>query len=252
MLAASSAASKAASRLVVGLQPVRECVRVRAAQIQKLALAAGDNPKLAALERFARDQGTREIVRLSRAEMDRLAQGAQHQGAIALAPPLELADWGQVSSEPSLLAVALDRVQDPQNFGAVVRSAVATGGAAVLWGEHASAPLSPATFRASAGAIEHATLCRVPSLKDALGTARERGAQIIGLAAEGSALLHTFDLRQPTVIVLGSEGTGLQHAVRRSCTALAAVVRPRVVDSLNASVALAIALYEAGKQRATI
>jgi 23S rRNA (guanosine2251-2'-O)-methyltransferase len=236
----------------VGLQPVRECVRVRAASLQRLALTAGDSPKLAALERFARDQGVRPVVRLSRAEMDRLARGAQHQGAIALAPPLELQHWPDVVKRPDLLAVALDRVQDPQNFGAVVRSAVATGGAAVLWGEHASAPLTPATFRASAGAIEHATLCRVPALKDALLTAREAGAQVIGLAAEGSALLSSFDLRQPTVIVLGSEGEGMQPAVRRACTALAAVVRPRLLDSLNASVALAIALYEAGKQRGTL
>ena len=181
--------------------------------------------------------------------MDRLAQGAQHQGAIAVAPPLELLTWPQVLGRPNLLAVALDRVQDPQNFGAVVRSAVATGDAAVVWGEHASAPLTPATFRASAGAIEHAALCRVPALKDALQSAREAGAQVIGLAAQGDELLSQLDLRGPTVIVLGSEGSGLQSAVRRSCTRLAAVVRPRIVDSLNASVAAAIALYEVAKQR---
>jgi 23S rRNA (guanosine2251-2'-O)-methyltransferase len=243
------ALDRPSGRLVVGLQAVRECIRVRGRTIRQLNLTAGDNPKLAALERFAIDQGTAVVIRSSRGEMDRLAQGAMHQGAIAIAPPLELQDWGEVSRRPELLAVALDRVQDPQNFGAVVRSAVATGDAAVLWGEHAAAPLTPATFRASAGAIEHATLCRVPALKDALRAARDAGAQVIGLAAEGSSLLSAVDLRGPTVIVLGSEGSGLQPAVRRCCTQLAAVVRPRVLDSLNASVAVAIALYEASKQR---
>jgi 23S rRNA (guanosine2251-2'-O)-methyltransferase len=236
-------------RLVAGVQPVRECVRVRAASIERVVLTASDSPTLAALERFARDQGVVRVERLSRGEMDRLAQGAQHQGAIAIAPPLELSAWSEVVARPNLLAIALDQVQDPQNFGAVIRSAVATGGAGVLWGEHASAPLGTATFRASAGAIEHATLCRVPALKDALHEARDRGARVVGLAAHAERRLSDIDLTGPTVIVLGNEASGLQPAVRRCCTELAAVVRPHLLDSLNASVAAAIALYEAEKQR---
>jgi 23S rRNA (guanosine2251-2'-O)-methyltransferase len=227
-------------------------VKVRGQGVIQLTLTDGDNPKLAALERFAVARGVTRIVRLSRGEMDRMAQGAQHQGAIAIAPELELLTWSEVLARPRLLAVALDRVQDPQNFGAVIRSAVATGDAAVVWGEHASAPLTPATFRASAGAIEHAALCRVAALKDALQSAREVGVQVIGLAAQGEKLLSQIDLRGPTLIVIGSEGSGLQPGVRQSCTQLAAVVRPRVLDSLNASVAAAIALYEAAKQREAI
>lgn len=233
----------------MGLQPVRECLRAHGAAVSELALTAGDSPKLAALERFAIARGVSNVLRLSRGEMDRRSQGGQHQGAIAVAPALELRDWAEVVSRPALIAIALDRVQDPQNFGAVVRSAVATGDAALVWGEHASAPLTPATFRASAGAIEHATLSRVASLKDALFAAREVGAQVIGLQAGAPDLLSSLDLRGPTVIVLGNEAEGLQHSVRRACTRLAAVVRPRLLDSLNASVAAAIALYEADRQR---
>lgn len=238
-----------ALRLVAGIQPVRELVRVRATAIERLIIRAGDSPTLSALERFATDQKVPHVERMGRGDLDRLAQGAQHQGVIAFAPPLELARWEDVVTRPALLAIALDQVQDPQNFGAVIRSAVATGDAAVLWGEHASAPLGTATFRASAGAIEHATLCRVPALKDALRVAREQGARVIGLAARAEKMLSEVDLTGPTVIVLGSEGSGLQPAVRRSCTELAAIVRPRILDSLNASVAAAISLYEAGKQR---
>ncbi|MEY4546010.1 MAG: hypothetical protein RL685_2205 [Pseudomonadota bacterium] len=228
---------------------MRECLRAHGRLVIEVAITAGDNPKLAALERFARDRGVSQVVRLPRGDMDRLSLGGQHQGAIALAPPLELRPWSEVVTRPQLIAIALDRVQDPQNFGAVVRSAVATGDAALVWGEHASAPLTPATFRASAGAIEHATLSRVASLKDALASAREAGAQVIGLAAGAPDLLSNIDLRGPTVIVLGNEAEGLQTSVRRACTRLAAVVRPRVLDSLNASVAAAIALYEAERQR---
>jgi 23S rRNA (guanosine2251-2'-O)-methyltransferase len=240
---------RSAGRLVMGLQPVRECLRAHGYGVSELALTAGDSPKLAALERFALAQGVGSVLRLSRGEMDRRAQGGQHQGAIAVAPPLALRPWSEVLAQPDLIAIALDRVQDPQNFGAVVRSAVATCNAALVWGEHASAPLTPATFRASAGAIEHATLSRVASLKDALASARETGAQVIGLAAGATDLLSSIDLRGPTVIVLGNEAEGLQHSVRRSCSRLAAVVRPRLLDSLNASVAAAIALYETDRQR---
>jgi 23S rRNA (guanosine2251-2'-O)-methyltransferase len=236
-------------RLVVGIQPVRECVRVHRGAIERLVLTASDSPTLAALERFATYQGVSRIERLPRGDVDRLAHGAQHQGAIAVAPALVLTAWEDVVVRPQLLAIALDQVQDPQNFGAVIRSAVATGGAAVLWGEHASAPLGAATFRASAGAIEHATLSRVPALKDALRLAQESGVRVVGLAARAERLLSELDLTGPTVIVLGSEGSGLQPAVRRCCSELAAIVRPKVVDSLNASVAAAIALYEAEKQR---
>jgi len=233
----------------MGLQPVRECVRVHGAAVSELAIRAGDSPKLAALERFALAQGVSNVQRLSRGDMDRRAQGGQHQGVMAVAPPLTLRPWSEVVLRPQLLAVALDRVQDPQNFGAVVRSAVATGDAALVWGEHASAPLTPATFRASAGAIEHATLCRVASLKDALSAARDAGAEVIGLTADAPDLLSSIDLRGPTVLVLGNEGEGMQPSVRRACTRLAAVVRTRILDSLNASVAAAIALYEADRQR---
>jgi 23S rRNA (guanosine2251-2'-O)-methyltransferase len=236
----------------VGLQPVRECVRVHGRAISQLTLCTGQNPKLAALERFARTQGVLKIERVSRGDMDRLARGAQHQGAIAVAPDLQLQDWDSLLDRPDLIAVALDRLQDPQNFGAVVRSAVATTGAAVLWGEHSSAPLSPATFRASAGAIEHATLCRTASLADALRGASSRGINVVGLASGAENLLSDIDLTGPTVIVVGSEGNGLLPAVKRSCTQMAAVLRTRTLDSLNASVAAAIALYEVSKQRAII
>jgi 23S rRNA (guanosine2251-2'-O)-methyltransferase len=215
-----------------------------------LFIAGDGGPPLAALERFARDQGVRRIERVDRGQLDQLSRGVQHQGVIALAPPLVLLELPELLKDLALVAVALDRIQDPQNFGAVVRSAVGIGAAAVIWGEHASAPLSPATFRAAAGAIEHARLCRVPSLVGAIQLAREAGVNVIGLAAEAPALLSSLDLARPSIVVIGSEGQGLQAAVRRACSHQAALVRRGRIDSLNASVAAALALYEIDKSRA--
>jgi 23S rRNA (guanosine2251-2'-O)-methyltransferase len=245
-----------APRLVVGLQPVREAVRAHGARLGRLLLV--DRPgdaagRLAALERFARDQGVGEILRVPRSDLDRVAGAARHQGTIAWAPELELVDPAVLLGRSALLAVALDGIQDPQNFGAVVRSAVGVAGAAVVFPEHGAAPLTVSTFRASAGAIEHATLCRVPSLADFLESAALGGATIVGLDPQADRELRDLELAAPTVLAIGSEDRGLHRAVRRACTTTARLVAARGVDSLNASVAAAIALYEvANKLKNTI
>lgn len=237
-------------RIVAGLQPVREAIRVHGAALERVSIEMGKNPRLDAVERFARDHGVARIQRVSRGELDRASGGVSHQGVLAWAPPLRLAPLDQVlDAPPPLIALALDGIQDPQNFGAVIRSAVGIAQAAVVWGEHGSAPLSTATFRASAGAIEHATLCRVRSLTTALQEASGRGVQVVGLDAQAPEPLWALDLAAPTVVVLGSEHEGMGRAVRRSCTALASLVRTHGVESLNASVAAGIALYEVVRQR---
>jgi len=236
------------NRLILGVQPVREALRAHAANVLWIALQS-DTPRLDGLRSLAESLGV-EVRNASRFELDRLSRGEYHQGVAAEAPPLRLVKLDKLlAGQAHPVILALDGIQDPQNFGATVRSAVGLNRSAILWGENSSAPLTATTFRASAGAIEHATLCRVASLKDALELARGAGAQVIGLSAHGDAMLSKIDLRGPTVIVLGSEGEGLHPAVRRACTQTAILVRPRLVDSLNASVAAAIALYEAAKQR---
>jgi 23S rRNA (guanosine2251-2'-O)-methyltransferase len=228
---------------------VREAIRRHGRALHEVLIDARPSPKLEALARFANDQGVARLERLERAELDRLSHGVAHQGAAAYAPELELVELATVMARPDALGLALDSLQDPQNFGAVIRSAVALGGAAVIWGEHASAPLTTATFRASAGAIEHARLCRVPSLHEALAGLRDEGVAVIGLDPTAPVRLADVDLTGRTALVLGGEGEGLSRAVRRSCTQLAALGGLASIDSLNASVAAGIALYESLRQR---
>jgi 23S rRNA (guanosine2251-2'-O)-methyltransferase len=237
------------ARLVVGLQPVREAIRRHAGALREVLIEDRPTPKLEALGRFAADQGVTRVRRVPRSELDRHARGVAHQGAAAFAPELALVDVEALAADPDLSVLALDGVQDPQNFGAVVRSVVGLGGTSLLWGEHASAPLTPATFRASAGAIEHARLCRVPSLTGALGVLRDSGALVVGLDPTARERLSEMDLSGRTVLVLGGEGEGLGRAVRRACSALASLGETNGVDSLNVSVAAGIALYELRNQR---
>lgn len=237
-------------RLVLGLQPVRAVIRAFGSKLGAVLLEADDNPRLAAVARFATDNGVPRVEVIGRASLDRLSAGVLHQGVAAYAPELTLTPLESVLTDAQLLGVALDKVQDPQNFGAVLRSSVGFAASCVIWGEHSAAPLGPATLRASAGAAEFARLCRVASLPRALMDATTAGVQVIGLDAQAERPLHQWDLRGPTLLVIGSEHEGMTPAVRRSCSGLARLVTPGPVESLNASVAAAVALYECFRQRA--
>jgi 23S rRNA (guanosine2251-2'-O)-methyltransferase len=237
-----------AARVVVGMQPVREAIRVHGAALDKVLVERDGGPRLEALARFAEDAGVR-VERTTRGLLDKLSGGVRHQGAATLAPELVVHDPADIDPAIAPLVVALDGITDPQNFGAVVRSAVALGATGVLWAEHGAAPLTPATFRASAGAVEHARLYRAAALHAALGDLADRGVVTIGLDAAAEVDLRAVDLRRPTVLVIGAEDKGLARNVRRACREVARLTMTGPLGSLNASVAAAVALYEAQRQR---
>jgi 23S rRNA (guanosine2251-2'-O)-methyltransferase len=240
-------------RMICGLQPVREAIRAHGPKLARILVES--NPRevssMAALVRFAIDHGA-TVERVPRADLDRFAHGVRHQGTIAFAPQLHVTAIGDLVLGERALVVALDEVQDPQNFGAVIRSSVAMGAAAIVWPEHRSAPLSAATFRASAGAVEHATLCRVPALPLALQGLRTRGLAVVGLDAGGELTLDRVNLADGVVLVVGGEGKGLRRTVKQACDVLARVPMPGPIASLNASATVAMALYEAVRQRAGV
>jgi len=232
-------------RLVTGLQPVREAIRVHGERLERVLVERDAGPQIEAIARFAQDRGA-SVERVARADLDRASKGARHQGAIAYAPDFTLVDLETLAEglEPSAVVIALDEIEDPQNFGAVIRSAVALGASAIVWPEHHAAPLSPATFRASAGAVEHAVLCRVAKLPSALQRLAETGASVVGLDANADKALADVELPGAVVLVVGAEGKGLRKPVKAACTALAKLPMKGPIDSLNASVAAGIALYE--------
>lgn len=238
------------SRLVFGIQPVREAIRVHGSAIERVIIEHKPNPKLQGLARFAEGRGA-PVESAPRGELDRAAGAGRHQGVLALAPELALRNLADVPIVPTSILVALDGIMDPQNFGAIVRSAVALGATGIVWPEHASAPLSPAMFRASAGAIEHAVLCRVPALPQAMSDLGSRGVTVIGLDAQGPTELGALDLRGPVAVVTGAEDKGARRTVLRACHHVARLPMNGPISSLNASVATALALYEILRQRQT-
>jgi 23S rRNA (guanosine2251-2'-O)-methyltransferase len=236
------------ARLIMGIQPVREAIRAHGAAIERVFVERGGGPTIEAIARFAEGRGVATEA-LARGELDRRAAGGRHQGVLAIAPDLRLVRLEAVPVQEGSVIVALDGVMDPQNFGAVIRSAVALGASSILWPEHSSAPLSPATFRASAGAVEHAVLCRVRSLPEAITELSDKGVTSVALDANGPVELSEVPLTGPVMIVIGAEDKGVRRPVARACRHVARLPMRGPVASLNASVAGALALYEILRQR---
>lgn len=183
------------------------------------------------------------------AELTRLAGSPDHQGSVAEVDPYPYADPEALPVTGESLVVALDQVQDPQNLGAVARSAEAAGASGLVICDRRAASVTAAACKASAGAVEHLAIARVTNLADWLIRAKGRGAWIYGADAEARTPYVEADLSGGVVLVLGSEGRGLRPRVAQSCDLLVSIpVRGRVA-SLNVSAAAAVLLFEAERQR---
>ncbi|MHB8659264.1 MAG: 23S rRNA (guanosine(2251)-2'-O)-methyltransferase RlmB [Solirubrobacteraceae bacterium] len=178
-------------------------------------------------------------------QIGRLAGTDGHQGICAEVSAFRYAelDWLLGLTDP--LIVALDQVQDPQNLGAICRTAECAGAAAVVVPERRAAEVTPAVCKASAGAVEHLPIVRVRNLADFLEAAKARGMWCYGADAEARMRYDEPDFRGATVLVLGSEGRGLRPRVAGACDALLGIPMAGQIDSLSVSAAAAVLLYAA-------
>ena len=197
------------------------------------------------------DAGPRPHVKPERM-LTEAAGTRDHQGVVVWGEPFRYADAWELAVAPQPLLVCLDQVTDPHNLGAVVRSAEGAGATGVVVPAHGSARITPAVCRASAGAVEHLPIAVVPNLARYL--AEVKGPDLWAYAAdpEGSLSLWEADLAGGVVLVLGAEGRGVRPLVRRTCDALVSIPLAGHVASLNVSVAAAVLLYEARRQRGEV
>jgi 23S rRNA (guanosine2251-2'-O)-methyltransferase len=188
------------------------------------------------------------------AQLDRVAGTREHQGVVALVTAHgtvsleELIARGRLSDGPSLL-VLLDGVEDPQNLGAIIRSALAAGAGGAVVPERRAAGLTEAAARASAGAVSHLPVARVVNLARAMEGLKEAGYWLVGLDERAKGSYTDVDLSGPIGLVLGGEGQGLHELVRARCDFLVSIPTSGPVRSLNVSVAAGIALFEVVRQR---
>lgn len=210
---------------------VHDALREKIPDLVRLAGAAGIEIRFESLER-----------------LDERAEGIKHQGVAAFGPPFPFASLETLCAKDAPLLIALDEVQDPHNLGAIVRSALAFGADGAILPIHRSATVTPTVVRASAGASERLPIARVTNLQRSLQDLHQAGMDVVGLAADGEvSVAELGPAPLGRVLVVGSEGAGLRRLVRQRCTRTARIPQMGDFDSLNASVAAAVALYEAAK-----
>lgn len=243
--------------LLVGRNPVVEALR---AHIPGTALYLAQrielDERVAEAARIAGNRGL-AILEVSRTELDRLTGGVLHQGIALQVPPFSYEPFedllaAALESHPvAPLLVALDGVTDPRNLGAVVRSAAAFGAHGVLLPERRAAGITAVAWRASAGAAARLPIARVTNLTRTLKACQAEGFVAVGLDADGELPLYDLEAAvDPLVIVIGSEGRGLSRLVGETCDLRVAIPMSSQVESLNASVAAAVALSEVARRRA--
>ena len=191
------------------------------------------------------------VTQRARSDLDLRAPELRHQGVLALLPERKFQgeDALEMPATPQRLLLALDGVTDPHNLGACLRTAEAAGVDAVIIPRDRSATLTAVTRKAAAGAAERVPVIAVTNLARTLERLKELGYWLTGLAGEGEQTLFEVDLTGPLVLVMGAEGEGMRRLTREACDRLIRIPMQGKTESLNVSVATAVCLYEAYRQR---
>ena len=254
-----------ALRFVAGRNPVRDLLADAPERVEKVVLQSGAHGSaIDAVRRLAKAAGV-TVQTAPSPRLDKLAPGMAHQGVVAVVSPVAYLDLDTMLSaiaptldevrEQKPVVIVLDEVEDPHNFGAILRSAVAAGAAGAVVPERRMAPLSTVAVKASAGTALRLPIARVGRLADALEQMKERGYWIVGLAGDGDGTqekttVWAYDWDRAVAIVVGNEGRGLRPVVRAACDVLAEIPLRGPAESLNASVAAGVALFAATRERA--
>jgi 23S rRNA (guanosine2251-2'-O)-methyltransferase len=236
---------------VYGLNPVFEAIR-SGRRVKSVFLSSSRREGIEGIEREILSRG----IALKKADQfffdSRFPKG--HQGIAAVVAPREYADFDTMLDIPSMkneppFFLVLDCVEDPRNFGAVLRTADAGGVHGVVIQSHRSATLVPEAVKASAGASEYIPVAMVPNIKHSIKEMKKRGLWVVGAEAGAGQTIWDFDLDVPLALVIGSEGKGLRKTVREDCDSLVSLPMRGKVNSLNVSVAAGIMIYEVTHQR---
>lgn len=243
--------------VLYGLHPVNEALRARPGQLDHVAVArereTRRDARLEKLLELCREAGVR-VDAEPREQLTRYARTDQHQGVVAFVRERSFLAVEDLLAAPAgssgrRFFLALDGVEDPHNLGALLRSADGAGVDGVLLPERRSAPLTGTVAKSSAGASEHVRIARVTNLTRALEAMKKAGVWIVGLDERGDPVYTDFDFNADCCLVLGSEGTGLHDLVKRTCDFLLSIPMAGSVSSLNVSVAGAVVMFEAMRQR---
>lgn len=238
--------------IIAGRNAVAEALRA-AMPIDSVLVARGERQgSVVPLLAKCKEKGI-PVKEVDSRKLDFMCGGSQHQGIVAVAACKEyvtleqLLEGAKEKGEPPFLIVC-DELEDPHNIGAILRTAEAAGAHGLVLPKRRSAGLTAAVYKASAGAAAHMSVARVSNLCDAIRKLKENGVWVYGLDMDGSTWCQT-DLKGPIALVIGSEGNGMGRLVREHCDGILSLPMCGKVNSLNASVACGIAIYEIVRQR---
>ncbi|MBZ0159450.1 MAG: 23S rRNA (guanosine(2251)-2'-O)-methyltransferase RlmB [bacterium] len=243
--------------VLVGPHAVLEALRARRRHIDRIYLARERyDPRIAEIVKRARDLGV-PFKEEKRERLGELAKGVMHQGVLAVVSEVDYDDPFDLvarirAATPLPLLLLLDGVQDPQNLGAIIRTAEAVGVDGLFISKHRAAGITPAVARASAGAVEHLPVARVAGLPTFLAWLKDQGVWIVGADPNAAQSLYEIDLHASMGVVIGGEHRGLTVLVRQRCDLLARIPTRGCVDSLNAAAAAAVFLFEIRRQHSVM
>ena len=242
--------------VLYGLHPVEEAIRSGSRRLDHVSVARERrDERLEGLIQLCRSKGVRVALE-PREQLTRLAKTDAHQGVLAIVKEREfltVEDLMRPKAEGEhRFFLALDGVEDPHNLGALLRSADGAGVEGVILPERRSAPVTATVAKTSAGASEHVRIARVTNMVRSLELLKQKNVWVLGLDERGSPDYMDFDFRTDCVLVLGREGAGLHDLVKKTCDHLLRIPMAGMVSSLNVSVAGAIVMYEAMRQRRTV
>jgi len=240
--------------ILYGVHPVQEAVRAARRDIQEVLLTSGKKKggRLEVIERQAQKAGLK-IQQVPSDRLTAIAGDRRHQGVAARVGPLPLFQLPEMLSgldaKPAPFLLLLDQVLDPHNLGALLRTALCAGVDGVLCTHDRAAAPTPSVSRISAGAMEHVRIAIVTNLVSAIKTLQANRFWVAGMDAAGKQSLFTADLAGPLAVIIGGEEKGLRPLVKKQCDFLVAIPQASALNSLNASVAGAVVMYEAYRQR---
>ena len=240
---------------VYGRNPVLELLRAHGRRADEIAVLAGARGPLAEVVALARRAGVKVSYR-TREQLTAIAGSEQHQGVVARVASAEYVDLTALLAVPvergePAFFVALDQVQDPRNFGALLRTAESFGAHGVIVPKHHQVGLTDAAARAAMGAVEYLSVARETNLVSALETLKKNGVWVYGATAGAAVPAWGADLTGPLCLVLGSEGDGLRPLVAKACDVLLTIPMRGKVGSLNVAAAGAALCYEVARQRSS-
>lgn len=223
---------------------------IETGQVEHIYIKSGDNDQR--LRRLIDIAQEREIVvtQKDESELSELLGDIRHQGIVARCKPYRYADLDTViqKSDDQTIIVLLDGVEDVRNIGAIVRTAECAGVAAVLLPKHKSAPVTAAAIKTAAGAFSYLPVCQIGNIRQTLEKLKEKGFWVVGADMNGKSLYQS-NLTGPIVIVMGAEDKGMSALTRKLCDFTLSIPMKGHISSLNVSVAAAIFIYEAVRQR---